>query len=366
LAIGFVLRKHWLEIAWGVFAAANVAVIVALGRWETIPFHLIWVSLTLVYGWRRWSPGSTGLTLAAVMVVTGGALLFVVRRGHERPDEIAEVPLMASMFVAMVWHARKRQAATEEARRLADKEHRLLEAGRDFLRDASHELKTPITVARGHAELIRATHPTLQVEADIEVVLDELDRISAISERLLLLAAAENHGFLNKSLISLEEFLARTDRRWNAAAPRRWNVESEGRVWLTADKERLEIAIDALLENAVKATTDGQAITLKGYRLDGKAVIEVVDTGRGIPAADLERIFDRFARTDEGRARRDGGIGLGLPIVKAIIEAHGGGVSIDSRPGRGSVVRMTLPASYVGSFEAADAVLRSRSAHTEP
>src|SRR4029450_13676045 len=149
--IGSKLRRHWLELAWAVFAMANLAVILLLDHWETIPFHFIWVRLTLLYGLRVWSCRTTATVLAVVMVATGLALAWTVTHGAERPDELSEVPLMAAMFVAMVWHARRRQAAMEEVRRLAESEHRLREREQEFVRDASHELRTPITIARGHA-----------------------------------------------------------------------------------------------------------------------------------------------------------------------------------------------------------------------
>ncbi len=99
--IGSTLRRRWVEVAWGLFAAANVAVILMLSHWETIPFHFIWVSLTLVYGIRLWRLRTTMFLLLVVMAVTGAALAWSITRGHESPDELAEVPLMAAMFLAM-------------------------------------------------------------------------------------------------------------------------------------------------------------------------------------------------------------------------------------------------------------------------
>jgi signal transduction histidine kinase len=340
--IGSTLRRRWVEIAWGLFAAANVAVIVMLSRWETIPFHFVWVSLTLVYGIRLWRLRPTMLLLLVVVVVTGAALAWSIARGHESPDELAEVPLMAAMFLAMVWHAERRRTATEEVGRLADSEHRLLLGQREFVRDASHELRTPITVARGHAELIRDADANGQAAKDAEVILDELGHLSRLSERLLILTTAGHPAFLSPSSVEVEPFVHGLVRRWTPTAARDWHVGIAASGAIRADPERLETALDGLLENAVKATDEGDAIRVE-CRVDGdELVIEVADEGRGISAEDLPRIFDRFTRVEADRARSNGGTGLGLSITKAIVEAHGGSIGVESREGGGAMFRIRL------------------------
>jgi signal transduction histidine kinase len=321
---------------------ANIVAVVFLADWETIPFHFVWVSLTLVYGFRRWRLRTTMGLLLVVIAVTGGALAWSIGRGHESPDELAEVPLMAAMFVAMVWHAERRQAAVEEARRLADSEHRLLMAQREFVRDASHELRTPITVARGHAELIRGAGAGEQVTEDAGVVLDELGHLERLSERLLLLTTAGHPGFLSKQAVDVGSLVEGIARRWTVAARRSWHVRAEAAGTIEADPERLATAVDGLVENAISATEDGEAISIAG-RADGSTlVLEVTDGGTGIPSEELPRIFDRFARVEADRARRTGGTGLGLSITKAIVEAHGGSLEVESVEGVGSTFRVRL------------------------
>ena len=340
--IASTLRRRWVEIAWATFAAANVAVIVVLEEWETIPFHFVWVSLTIVYGFRVWRLRTTMILLLVVIAVTGVALTWTVTRGDEGPDELAEVPLMAAMFVAMVWHAHRRQAAIEETRRLAEAEHRLLEGQRAFVRDASHELRTPITVARGHAELIRNSGVDGQVGKDAEVVLDELGRLSKLSERLLILTAAGDPGFLSRVEVEVEPLVVGLMRRWSPTAPRAWQVRVAAEGTISADRERLETALDALLENAVRATREGAAIRV-GCRAEGeKLILEVADEGSGIRPEDLPRIFERFSKLEPDRARSNGGTGLGLSIAKAIAEAHGGSIAVESEEGRGASFRISL------------------------
>jgi len=342
LDTGSLLRRRWVEFAWGLFAIANVGVILALSRLETIPFHLVWVSLTLVYGFRRWRSRTTMAVLVIVVAVTGAALAWSIARGHEGPDELAEVPLMAAMFLAMVWHAERRQAAVEAARRLAESEHQLLMSQRDFVRDASHELRTPITIARGHAELIRSSRPNPQVFEDAEVVLEELERLSTLSERLLLLTTAAHPSFLSKRDVDVERFVEGLVRRWVPTARRDWQVSVTARGTIRVDPQRLGSALDGLLENAVAATEEGQVIRI-GCRSEGDSlVVEIADGGTGIRGKDLARIFERFARVGDDRGRAGGGTGLGLSITKAIVEAHGGAIDVESEEHRGTTFRVVL------------------------
>jgi two-component system, OmpR family, sensor kinase len=323
-----------VEALWGLFALANVVIMVFLGSWETIPFHLVWLSMALLYGFRVWSVNSTIVLVMAVMLVTAVALLRPVIQGKDGLDELVAVPLMAGIFAAMAWHARRHQAAMEELQRT--------ELERDFIRDASHQLRTPITVARGHAELILDADPHSPVADDMRVIARELQRLSTISDRLIMLAAAQQPGFVDVRPVDLKSLVEGTVTRWRPVAPRRWHARVSGSGTVLVDRERIECALDALIENAVNATKDGDLIEVAAGANGQATTIEVTDDGIGISRAAIPRIFERFSRGDPGEPGRNGGTGLGLPVVRAIAEAHGGSVTVSSEPSEGTTFRILL------------------------
>ncbi len=333
------LRSRSVELGWVAFAALNLVAMTLWGTWETIPFHFVWISLTLVYGFRVWRPEATSLVLAVVIVTTGAAISFGASEGKEQWAELFEVPLMSAMFLAMVWHARRRQAAMREAQELADSRASLLELQERFLHDVSHELRTPVTIARGHLEL----HGRAEGDApELAVALDELARIERIIARLLLLAKAERPDFLAVQEVDVEPFLEDVFMRWSEVAPRVWRLGTLARGRLRADEEAVRAALDALLENAVKFTDASEPIELRAVGLGDDVVLEVADGGSGVPEDALERIFERFGRADDARTRTNGGAGLGLSIVSAIARAHGWSCEVRRQP-RGSVFSVRLP-----------------------
>jgi signal transduction histidine kinase len=334
-------RFLWIDVAWGIFALLNLVAIYVFADWETVPFHFIWVSLTILYGFRVWRMRSTLILLGVIIVSTGILLGIDIARGAQPLDEITEVPLMSAMFLAMVWHARRRLAVTEQMKQVSDANLRLLERERRFIQNASHELRTPITVAIGHAEMMQRSTDPSRMAADARVVLEELMRLRRLSDRLLLLAAADDPDFLHKQPIEVEPVLVSALQRWSPTA-RQWRLGTTDEAVVDADADRLALAIDALVENAVKHTTPDDWIELAVRRNHG-VEITVADSGTGIPPEDLERIFERFARSDISRQRDNEGLGLGLPIVKTIAEAHGGTLGVRSEPGKGTTLTITLP-----------------------
>jgi signal transduction histidine kinase len=337
-------RFTWVDAAWVLFAAANLAAMVLVAEWETVPFHFIWVSLTVLYGFRVWKTGPTLWLLAGVMGFTGAALMIDFLRGAQPADELTEVPLMAAMFVAMVWHARRRLAMMQEVERVSEANLRLLQREQQFVQDASHELRTPITVALGHAELIQRTSGDPVTAEDASVVVEELTRLRGLADRLLVLASAEHPGFVHRTPIEIEPLLVDAIRRWGHV-DRHWGI-SVVDVTVDADRDRLALALDTLIENAVKHTGDTDSIELSVRREGPNTVLTVADTGAGIAPEELDRIFDRFARAGGSRSRtRDNGMGLGLAIVKAVAQAHGGAVRAWGSPGHGARFEIVLPLS---------------------
>jgi signal transduction histidine kinase len=334
------LRHKGIEVAWFAFAGANLVAMGLFPNWETIPFHFIWISLTLVYGFRVWSPAPTGVVLGIVALATGILILGDAFSGDQLWGELFEVPLMSAMFLAMVWHARRRQDAVRRLQREVRERAALLAQQKRFLHDISHELRTPVTIARGHLEVLQRLNG--QPAQEVEVALDELGRIEHILERLLLLARSNQPDFVVPAEIDVEHFLEDVFMRWSEVVPRGWTLGQLAPGTLRADPETLRIALDALIENAVKATEPAGSITI-GCRAEGdRLAIEVADEGVGVPPEALGHIFNRFARADSARSRAQGGAGLGLAIVEAIVRAHGGSCRA-SNSASGAVFTLRFP-----------------------
>jgi signal transduction histidine kinase len=341
-----------LEYIWVAFAVLNLAAMLAIieiryGQgWETVPFHFIYVSFTILYGFRAWRGRATLFGILFVTISTGVVTAFGISRNWEEPPEITEVPLMTLMFVAMVYHVHRRQQAQAVAEALAAARERDVERKSAFLSDASHELLTPITIGRGHLELLgRNPHPEpAELAETTEIVLGELGRMERVINRLLLLESAGGAAIPgSRERVDAAALLTRAFQRWRGTADRDWRLGDLPAGTISADADQLTLALDALIENAVQHTEDGGMIVIGAVAEGGALRIRVGDSGDGIPEEARRKVFDRFYRVDGARNRRHGGVGLGLAIVKAIAAAHGGSVSVHSRPGAGSMFEVRLP-----------------------
>jgi signal transduction histidine kinase len=175
------------------------------------------------------------------------------------------------------------------------------------------------------------------------VVTGELARLRRLTNRLLLLASAGAPDFLQVGPVSADSLVLDALERWGHV-PRHWRLGDVAEATVLGDGDRLIVALDALLENAVAHTEPGDRIEVSVGLDEDSAVISVTDSGCGIPKTDLDRIFGRFTRAEPYRSREAGGFGLGLPIVQAIAEAHRGSVRVHSSSGQGSTFEMVIPA----------------------
>jgi two-component system, OmpR family, sensor kinase len=219
---------------------------------------------------------------------------------------------------------------------------------RAFTADASHELRTPMAVLRGELEL--ATRPG-RTREDLAVAVRnaaaEAERLTRLTDDLLLLARGdEDRLSLRRAPTDIGRLLAASAGRAAsrlAEAGVTCRVDAQPGTYADIEMGRIRQAVDNLVDNAVRFAPSGSVIVLAA-RTDGSDVdIEVRDDGPGFPPGFLPHAFERFRRPDSGRSRDDGGAGLGLAIVRAIVAAHGGVATADNRPGGGAVVRLCLP-----------------------
>jgi two-component system heavy metal sensor histidine kinase CusS len=217
-----------------------------------------------------------------------------------------------------------------------------------FSADIAHELRTPIHNLRGEAEVTLSRERSIdEYKEALTSCLEETVRLSDLIARLLFLARAENPGtHLEREQVNLAEELAAVREYFANAATEAGvllSVATGGDVVLNLDQHLIRGAVANLVANSLNHTPPGGTITLVAHTSNGHALIEVCDTGSGIPPQDLPRVFDRFYRADRSRSSQPGNMGLGLAIVKGIVTLHGGETKIESEVGKGTRTTLTFP-----------------------
>lgn len=236
--------------------------------------------------------------------------------------------------------------------RLIESLRRRNEAQARFIADASHELATPVAGIRGYVNILRAwgaEDPALREEA-----VSAIDRESRRMARLCsdLLSVIRNEEVVEYRQVRYDVNAVAREVLANAATrymdkQLEFTGPAEGALWLYGDPDRIEEALGILVDNACKYTHNGGLVSVTTRRHRDRVVVEVSDTGVGIPAEDLPNVFDRFYRSDLSRSKETGGFGLGLAIAKHIIDASGGTISVRSTLGQGSSFEVTLPRQKV-------------------
>jgi two-component system OmpR family sensor kinase len=258
------------------------------------------------------------------------------RLAYDGPDD--EVGHLARTFDAML--ARLDQAFSAQRR---------------LLSDVSHQLRTPLTVIRGHLEVLArnpVADPDEQAET-IALVVDEIEHLSLMVDRLLLLGRALEPDFVDEEPIDVRSLLEDVMDAAQHLAPRAWELDAAIHLVIRGDRTKLRGALLNLIDNAVNATTEADTIRLSAACDSADEVVfAVTDTGCGLSADQQQRMFERFARSTD----RYRGTGLGLAIVKAVAEAHGGSVAIHGAPDTGCTVTVILPGHRIELTQSALAV----------
>jgi heavy metal sensor kinase len=294
---------------------------------------------------------SFGLPVALAVAIVGGYLL--VRRALRPVEEIAH---KAEQITQHNLSERLPIALTgDELERLSNSLNHMIgrledavQNSKRFVADASHELRTPLAVLRGELENLGQDFRLDAAARDtIGSMLEEVERLTKIVEGLVALSRLDaGEAKAEWVQFDLGELATTTADQMNLLAEDKGisvQCASKQNVLVQGDRARLKQVVVNLLDNAIKYTSGGGTIQLNVTRQNGHAVLDVADSGIGIPAEAVPHVFERFFRVDKARSRDQGGAGLGLSIVKSICTAHEAGLEVESVVGKGSRFRITLP-----------------------
>ncbi len=290
------------------------------------------------------------LVTVAVLAALAGLALWIIRLGLSplRRIEQTAIAITAGDLSHRVEHS---DARTEVGRvgsalntmldHLEASDRRL----RRFVADASHELRTPLTAVRAYAELFgrgAAARPQ-DLERSMSGITREAERMSLLVDDLLLLARLDEGRPLAKKPVDLTELVGDAVDAARVVEPDRPIEASVEPVTVEGDRDRLRQVLDNLFANARTHTPPGSPVSVELSRVDGRARLSVADQGPGLTDEQAARVFERFYRADTSRARASGGAGLGLSIVAAVTDAHGGAAEVLPTPGGGATFVITLP-----------------------
>lgn len=309
-----------LAVLVAVIAAGSVAVMIGAGVLGS------WIIRRTMQPLERVSQVAAGVAHMDLALETLPEATRVQPADAHPGDEVGAVGYALNQLLDNVQSALEARSRTEEQMRV-------------FVADASHELRTPLAAIKGYADMIRWTETlTDQGKTSLERVNSQTERMSRLVEDLLLLARLDEGREPEMTEVDLTELLVENVMDLQVAAPSHaWQLNlPEDVVEVRGDRSQLQQVLLNLLSNARKHTDEGTTVTASlSISASGReAIMSVSDNGPGIDPDFKSKIFDRFTRADAARSGSDGTTGLGLPIAKAIVEAHGGSIDVVSRPGR--------------------------------
>jgi two-component system, OmpR family, heavy metal sensor histidine kinase CusS len=300
------------------------------------------------------------VAVSAALLVIGGALTYWLAGRALQP-----VRTIAGMARSISEHDLHRRVDVkvppDELGELVDTFNSMLarlEAGFNsmstFTANASHELRAPLALMRSEVEgALSRSRSQEEYRRVLWSLRQEVEHLSRLSDQLLILARADAGALVPaKEPIDVADFLHETAARWHDVAQKRGSrlevtAPSHGR--MEADPALLRRVVDNLIDNAVRHTSDGTPVTLRGYPADGGWNVEVADHGPGVAAEHRDRLFTRFGRADSARSPEDGGAGLGLALSAAIARAHGGTLELVETDGQGAVFQLHMPNGQAGA-----------------
>jgi signal transduction histidine kinase len=284
-----------------------------------------------------------GVTLAVLVIASIAALIDTKRilqplqlltdtaRSISNTDLTERIPVRGRSEIAEL---------TMTFNEMLDRLQTTFNSQKEFFNHAGHELRTPLTIIRVNLEML-SEDPQERRET-IALVTDELDRMSRYVNDMILLAKSEQPDFLILETVNLSDLTNEIYTKATSLGKRNWQLENVGKGNIVCDRHRLTQVLMNLAQNATQQTKIGDTIAIGSLMRNGKARFWVRDTGSGIDPRVHELIFDRFIRCPDARKRFEG-MGLGLSIVKAIVEAHGGRIKLVSEMDRGSKFTVVLP-----------------------
>jgi signal transduction histidine kinase len=265
-------------------------------------------------------------------------------RDHYTEEDLAVLETLAAQAAIAIHNARLLSRLQEVNSELT----RLDRMKTDFIAIASHELRTPLGLILGHATFLKEVVPNDYAE-QMEVIIRSSLRLKAIIEDLSTIAHKdEGQSRVHRAPFSLAKLVAETCGRFAATASEKkielgFDVPEDDPLMVEGDRDKIDVALGNLVRNAITFTDAAGQVGIKAEGEAGYVKVFVVDTGIGIPAAEIDRIFDRFYQVESHLTRRHGGMGLGLSIAKAMVEMHGGQIWCESREGTGSLFCFMLP-----------------------